>query len=58
MIGFLFLDLDTCVTMSSAFDDNHLNESFLSNRCQVMAFKNLTGYVCIDSLALEETIPL
>lgn len=58
MIWLLFLDLDSYVTLSSAFDGNNLNESFLSNRCQVMTYKNLTDYICINCLALEKTIPL
>lgn len=56
---FPFLDLDTCVAKSSAFDDNNVNESFPSNSCQVMAFKNLSDYICTTHcLILEKTIPL
>lgn len=40
-----------------AFDDNFSNEAFLSNGCQVTAFKNLSDYICTNSLIWEKTIP-
>lgn len=55
---FPFLNLDSWVVKSPAFNDNISNESFLSNACQVMAFKKLSDYICINSLVWEKTIPL
>lgn len=57
-ICFPFLDSDTWVAKSPAFDGNNLNESCLSNGFQVVAFKNLSDYICIHCLILEKTIPL
>lgn len=55
-IWFPFLDSDTWVAKYHAFDGSNLNESFLCNECQVMAFKNLSDYICFYSLILEKTI--